>query len=213
MKKFVKKYLHALWFLLFAAVGLAYFGIQQLNLRHHIIHVALDDLIPFVPAFIVPYILWYAFVPAPMIYAFFRDKQLFYRQVATLFTGIFISTALFVLYPSMIDFRPEVTGDGIFEQLCRFIFSKDEPVNVLPSLHCYEATVMYLVTFSRGRLSEKLGARIAYGLGAVVICLSTVFVKQHSVVDLVLGCLMAVLIYSAVDSFFDRRSKNDSKTV
>ena len=105
----------------------AYFSLQFLGLRHHLIHTPVDDVIPFVPAFIIPYVLWYFYVPGMMLFMCFKDREVFMRQVATLFTGAFICITVFALYPTRIDFRPDASGDGLLLALCRLIYANDQP--------------------------------------------------------------------------------------
>lgn len=147
MQTWFQKYRHALWFLLFGVLSAFYFVSQHLGLRYHIVHLPLDDRLPFWPAFIVFYILWYFYVPGCMLWACFRVKDVFYQQVAALFSGAFVCAAVFVLYPTCVDFRPSAAGPGLARALCRLIYANDAPVNVFPSLHCYEALVMHLATF------------------------------------------------------------------
>ena len=148
--RFLKRHKELLWFGLFAVVSAAYFSLQFLGLRHHLIHTPVDDVIPFVPAFIIPYVLWYFYVPGMMLFMCFKDREVFMRQVATLFTGAFICITVFALYPTRIDFRPDASGGGLLLALCRLIYANDQPYNVLPSLHCYEATAIHLASFGGG---------------------------------------------------------------
>lgn len=212
MIRLFRRYPHVLWFLLFLPLGGLYFLTQHLGLSYHVIHTALDDRIPFLPVFILPYVVWYLYIPGPMLYMCFRDPVVFRRQIAALFTGAFLATAVFFLYPTCVDFRPQVTGDGILAWLCRVIYALDKPVNVLPSLHCYEATAIHLATFCSpfGRRHPRLRTGSA-GL-LVLICLSTLFVKQHSVPDAVSGCLLAVLVYALVRYLEKRRESAHGHT-
>ena len=84
MQSLFQKYRHALWFLLFGALSVFYFVSQHLGLRYHVVHLPLDDRLPFWPGFIVFYILWYFYVPGCMLWACFRVKDVFYQQVAAL---------------------------------------------------------------------------------------------------------------------------------
>ena len=116
------------------------------------------------------YILWYFYVPGCMLWACFRAKDVFYQQVAALFSGAFVCAAVFVLYPTCVDFRPSAAGPGLARALCRLIYANDAPVNVFPSLHCYEALVMHLATFrvpplcARRRLRLASAALVAFDL-------------------------------------------------
>ncbi len=214
MQSLFQKYRHALWFLLFGALSAFYFVSQHVGLRYHVVHLPLDDRIPFCPAFVVFYILWYFYVPGCMLWACLRAKDVFCRQAAALFSGAFLCVAMFVLYPTCIDFRPAAEGAGVFRALCRLIYAHDAPVNVFPSLHCYEALVLHLVTFRAPPLRAHKALRLASFALVVLICLSTLLVKQHSVADLVAGCTLAVVMYLLTAYLFDKRgARHDHTTV
>ena len=159
-------------------------------------HVPLDDKIPFVPAFILPYVLWYAYVPLLMLAVGVQDKRAFYRQCATLFSGVVLSILVFIFFPSAIDFRPTAEGDGLWLWICRIVFANDLPRNVCPSLHCFEAVIVHLTAFHHPSLHKRYGWRALSVVTAALICASTVFVKQHSVVDVVCGVLLAFAVYA-----------------
>lgn len=205
MRRWLRRYPQTLAFLMFLPVGGMYFLSQWMGLEHRVIHLPLDDRIPFVPAFIVPYILWYLYVPGMLLTTCFRDRGAFRRQAWTLFSGMLLSTAFFLIWPTCIDFRPDAAGPGLLRWLCRFIYAHDRPVNVLPSLHCYEALAVHLGAFGAGRGSKMPVRRALSAALVTLICLSTVFVKQHSVVDLAAGCGLAAGIYALVRAFERRK--------
>lgn len=76
MKAFFQKYKHALVFL-YALIYMPWFIWLEgrANLPYHVIHVGLDDWIPFLEGFIVPYLLWFLYVPAVLIYLFFPVEK------------------------------------------------------------------------------------------------------------------------------------------
>ena len=161
MRSWLSKNRHVYWLLGLIVLALAYFVTQHLGLRYHVVHLPLDDRIPFCPVFVVFYILWYFYVPGCMLWACLRAKDVFCRQAAALFSGALLCVAVFVLYPTCIDFRPAAEGTGVFLALCRLIYAHDAPVNVFPSLHCYEALVLHLVTFRAPPLRARKALRLA----------------------------------------------------
>ena len=101
MKQFVKKYGHA-WLLSYAFIYLAWFFHLEETTKppYNIIHIALDDSIPFVEAFIIPYLLWFPYVAVTVAYFFFTSKNDYYRLCAFLFTGMTISLLVCTLFRS-----------------------------------------------------------------------------------------------------------------
>lgn len=208
MRSFSGKRRGLLCFAPFFLIGGFYFVTQFFPLTYHAVHLPLDDAIPFLPVFVIPYILWYPYVPVPMVYSFFKDQRLMRRQALALFPGMAASILFFLIYPTRIDFRPAAQGAGVFRALCRLIYRLDRPVNVLPSLHCYEALSIHLSTF-RSRFGRKHPAlRAASAVLALLICLSTVFIKQHSVLDLIAGCALAIASYALMEILEKRRESH-----
>ena len=105
-KNLIKNNKQVFLLLLFAVQTLGYFMSDFFGLDYHTVHIALDDKVPYLPVFIIPYILWYAYIPLPMIIACFKDKERFYRQAWTVFTGALMCTVFFYIFPTKIDFRP-----------------------------------------------------------------------------------------------------------
>lgn len=102
----------------------------------------------------------------------------------------------------------------MFRALCRLIYAHDAPVNVFPSLHCYEALVLHLATFRAPPLRAHKALRLASFALVVLICLSTLLIKQHSAADLIAGCALAVAAHSLTTYLFSkRRSHHDHTTV
>lgn len=200
LKKLIKENPQTWLFLLFIPVEIMYFITQHMGLAYHEVHLAADDIIPFVPAFIIPYVIWYLYVPLPMLYMCFKDKREFKKQCLALFPGMILCTLVFMIYPtSVYRIRPEsIEVKGVFTFICNIIYSSDNPVNACPSLHCFEALVIHLTMFSPEFMRKKTGLRITSAVLMVLICASTVFVKQHSLLDVIIGCLLALVSYLIV---------------
>ena len=209
MTAFLKRCRHLAWLLLFPLLTGGYFLISRLNLPYHIIHVPLDDRIPFLPVFVVPYVLWYLYISLPMAAVGLHDAAAFRQQARRLFSGWAVGLVCFLVYPSAIDFRPSAEGPGVLLWLCRWLYGRDLPRNVLPSLHCYGALVTHLSLRRRPLLRKHLPLRLGSAVLAGLICLFTVLIRQHSVVDLAAGCLLAVLthvFWTERENHHDRRA-------
>lgn len=209
----IKECKHGLFFLLFILIEVFYFLTQLRDIDYNLVHVSLDDMIPFLPVFVIPYVVWYVYVPGGMLYNFFVDKNAFCKQILTVISGMAISIIIFCIYPTTVDFRPSAEGDGFFLWVCRLLFSNDKPVNVLPSMHCFEAVIIHLTAFRNEKLRRNITLRIGSIILSVLICLSTVFIKQHSVVDLVSGVALAYILYFLIYTLPEKvRKKNATNT-
>ncbi len=205
MVNFLKKHKDLGWLSLFLVVGGLYFLSQQLPLDHRSVHCALDDKIPFLPAFCIPYVLWWLYIPGMMLYMCFRDPAIYHRQVLTVFPGILLCTLIFFIYPTCIDFRPMSEGTGFFRWVCRFLYANDRPMNVFPSLHCFEAIAVHLATFASGYGKAHRAFQIGSAVLVVLICLSTVFIKQHSVLDVLGGAAVACTMHALAGFILKKR--------
>ena len=161
--------------------------------RCTVIYSPLDDLIPFCEYFIVPYVLWYALVAGSLIYfLLFRIKSFKNLQKYIIITQI-VAMMVYIVFPNRQDLRPEsFPRDNIFSQIVGLLYSVDTSTNVCPSMH-----VAYSVAIASVWWKEKGVSKIvktAIMLFVILVCFSTVFLKQHSVVDgfaALLVCLLA----------------------
>ena len=99
-----------------------------------------------------------------------------------------LSYACYFFLQSYIE-RPALTGDDTFSRMIRDVYDGDQPYNDFPSLH---ASLSTLVAVHWLRVDRRVGTFVA--LWAALIVLSTVFVKQHYVADLVAGALLAFAV-------------------
>lgn len=89
--------------------------------------------------------------------------------------------------------------DNVFTQAVAALWRIDTPTNLWPSIHVYNSMGAHFAVMRSSALRERKGIRIASGILAFSIILSTMFLKQHSVFDvatgLALGAVMYVLVY------------------
>lgn len=192
---------------LFVLMCVAFFPLQRLPLERTVIHTAWDDAIPFLPVFVIPYCMWFGYIAVNALYLCFFERESFFRLCRVLLPGVGLCLILFVVLPTAIDFRPDGAGEGFLLAACRWLYANDGPVNVCPSLHCFEAVAIHLCAFRRSGLRKHRVLRLLSGVLVVLICLSTVFIKQHSVVDLICGVGLAVALFLGVGILEKTRQK------
>ena len=166
--------------------------------RCHIVHSALDDLIPFTEGFAVAYCFWFLLIVISLGWFLLYDVECFKRLQVFIMVTQAVAMLVYIVWPSMQDLRPTVfPRDNFLTHVMAFIYSFDTPTGVCPSLH---------VAYSLGMASVWCKCRKAHPawkafvvLAAVVISAATAFVKQHSVIDifaaLPLGALAEVLTF------------------
>ena len=101
VKKELPKYKHA-WPLLYFFIYLPWFLILEQKITPdyaglHIIHCPLDDMIPFCEWFVIPYLIWFLYIPAVFLFLFYHSKKEFYRMCAYEFTGMTIALIVYTV--------------------------------------------------------------------------------------------------------------------
>jgi hypothetical protein len=159
--------------------------------RFSILETRWDPYIPFAPYFVFAYYLYYPWVllPIPIL----KERQVFYHTVFAF--GLLQTSAIaaFLAVPSRMA-RPLVTGDGIAIRMVQAMYHADPGFNLLPSLHVAHSTLVALVFFRYGRKYFPIVAA-----GTAMISISTVFIKQHYVIDIPAGLAFAGLAFVLSD--------------
>lgn len=212
-KTLIHRYKHA-WVFLYILIYMPWFYYLEQHITadsdFHLIHAAVDDYIPFIEYFIIPYLMWFAFIAITFLWFFFHDVSGFYKLAAFLFTGMTIFLIISTLYPNGLNLRPvHFERDNIFVDMVKMLYKADTPTNVLPSIHVFNSIgVCIAISHNKELSSRKV---IHYGsliLGTAII-LATMFLKQHSVIDVTLAGCMATLLYPVV---YARELKNESNS-
>lgn len=201
--QFIKKYKHGIPMLLYAFIYITWFRYLEqkvnMNSEFKVIHMAIDDYIPFCEVFIVPYYLWFVYVVVAIGYLLFTDKTEYWRSYVFLVTGMTIFLIVSTLWPNghllRLDTMPR---DNIFTDMVSFLWNSDTPTNLWPSIHVYNSIGAHIAIVRNKAFSDKKGIRIASFILAISIILATVFLKQHSVFDMLTAFLMAAVMYPLV---------------
>lgn len=209
IKRFLKKYNHALVFL-YALIYMPWFMYLEKHVTrdYYLIHSPLDDYIPFVEYFIVPYLLWFLFLGIGAFYLFFNDKKEFLRMAAFQIAGMTIFLIICTVFPNGLHLRPTAFArDNIFVDLVRFVYSTDTPTNVLPSMHVFNSVGICLGLSHTERLRNRRWILLGVHVLTMLIILSTVFLKQHSVTDVIAALVMSGILYQIVYAYEGRRER------
>lgn len=154
----------------------------------------LDDFIPFNEYFIVPYGLWFLYFLGGLAYFMFKNKELFLKLCFVMFTGMTICLTIYSFWPNAIDLRQDITGNNLFCQLAGFIRAVDTPTNVCPSIHVSSTVAVHWAVCRYRGFKHPTLIRTASLLLALSICASTVFLKQHSIVDVFCGVALTTVL-------------------
>ena len=162
----------------------------------HPVHCWLDDVIPFCEYFIIPYVFWYLLIVGTLLYFALYDPEGFKRFMTFIIVTQVVAMAIYILFPSRQDLRPvEFVRDNIFTQIIGKLYAFDTNTGVCPSLH-----VAYSIGIASAWLKERdvsKAWKTFVVIAAILICLSTMFIKQHSALDFFAAlpvCLLAEVI-------------------
>lgn len=194
------KYGHA-WVFLYAFIYIAWFIIiERIPIsEYHYIHSPLDDLIPFCEYFVIPYYIWFPYMLVVFLFIFFTSRTEFYQTAALIISGMTLFLIVSSLYPNAHTLRPDTfANDNIFTQLVSWIYSMDTPTNILPSIHVYNSIGCHIAIMKCKRLENHHVIKMLSLVTAVSIILSTVFIKQHSVIDGFLAITLIGIMYPLV---------------
>lgn len=189
-----------LWFQAYWVVYLVWFFWLDLTITDpkYIIHSPIDDFIPFNEWFVFPYCSWFLLLAVVTALLWWNDTESYDKLCLMMFSGMTFCLILYMVLPNGLDIRPtaEAVGrDNIAMQIMQFLWKADASVNVCPSIHCQSSGCMALA-FSQSRLAKgRPGLKVLAWVWAALICASTVFTKQHSILDVVYGlALVAVWV-------------------
>ena len=104
-----------------------------------------------------------------------------------------------MIFPNGQFARPSVPGKDVFSQLVLLIYSHDATNNVCPSIHVANAIGVHLAltNYSCFKENHKIANFVSLVL-MILISASTVFVKQHSILDVLAGALLSIIVYLGI---------------
>lgn len=141
--------------------------------------------IPFVPAFIVPYLGFFPYVAFSMLTLLFFTPVAA-RLYASLIFSALIAALIWYFFPTRVSGRPRVVPNGPFTRTIAWMYKIDRGGNAFPSSHAFTALLCsYYLTYA-----FPLHEPLIWGFGATIVS-STLFVKQHHISDLIAGGVLA----------------------
>ncbi len=210
-KKFlIHKLVLALPILIFMAVYMAWFGaVEKADFAGCTeIHTFLDDKIPFCEYFIIPYLLWFGYVAVGVVYQLFADEKAFKELCGVLMSGMFVFLIVSTMFPNILFLRPEeMPRDNVFCHMVEGLYKTDTPTNVMPSIHVFNTlAVLFSVFRSQGKLAGNFWVRTGCVILSVSIILATMFLKQHSVLDVTGAIIMFTVFQTVFAKIFEPES-------
>ena len=154
------------------------------------------DWIPFhVMAFVIPYFAWFPCLQFSLGYFLFHSQGIFWICALLLFTGMTICLLIYTVLPNGLQLRPAVVRDNLLARIAGMLYAIDTPTNVCPSIHVSSTVAIMIIVMRYKSFLMRHWYKGFTLLCGIAVCLSTVVLKQHSVIDVVLGGLLTLILY------------------
>jgi len=197
---------HLLYLLFWPIFGIRYLLLENCQRAggYYPVSCFLDEWIPFLEGFLIPYFLWHGCIIGMHIWLCCTDVPAFIGYSRYLIVSMSISTAIFLIWPTCQNLRPAVfPRENLLTEGVRLLYRLDTNTNVCPSEHVIGSVGFLLAALHCDRLRMPAKS-IPIGAMAVLTASATVFLKQHSLVDVAAAIPVCVLGY--VFSFYAGRS-------
>ena len=193
-----RKHLFLLLIYPFIGWGFAFCEAQVPVAKYIIEWPGVDRAIPFAPFMVWPYVLWYAVVAFPFVWLGWRDGPAFTRYAWFIYGSMASTYVLYLLFPNGEALRPSLAGrDGWDVAVLGWLYAHDTTTNVNPSLHVIGTMGAWIALAKDKTLANRWIQGVLAAVSVAVIA-STVFVKQHSVLDIFGGLAWSALWYAIV---------------
>jgi len=160
--------------------------------RCYPVHCRLDDLIPFHEIFLIPYVFWYVLIVLSLLYFMLYNVDGFKNLQKYIIITQVVAMTIYIIFPSRQDLRPVMfERDNFLTRCVEFLYAFDTNTGVCPSLH-----VAYSLGIASVWLREKTASKpwkVFVLVAVILICLSTMFIKQHSAVDVLAAIPLGIL--------------------
>lgn len=192
--------MYHLWPMLFYLVlYLIWFHIVEAIPRSHYLAITLpaDRVIPFLEIFVIPYMSWFLFVAIGITGCYFADRDTYDSLATSLMIGMTVFLFVSTFLPNRQPLRLiEMPRDNVFTRMIARLWMTDTPTNVWPSIHVFNTAAVEMAILKSDYLPfRKMGIRAALTVWSVLIILSTVFIKQHSLFDMLTALLLIAVCY------------------
>ena len=188
---------------------LLYFGCELFQSRIQDVKRPVDDKIPFLPWTVLIYCFWFPLIAFYPLIVFRTDPYSCCAYLMTMILEVVLSVVCYLIYPT--SFQRPVPPDGFWGNFMKLIYRGSyRGLNCAPSLHCSSCFLVICVSCTCEGMN--LWVRIFTILIAVMIVMSTLTTKQHTLIDVltavplfaisrILGILLAVRYFVPILTF------------
>ena len=207
------KYKHVFLLLYWPIFGLVFMSLEHIvpivyknllgrELIYTAVESAQDAAIPFCEWFVIPYYFWFAFLVGMVIYSLLFDIRAFRHYMWFVILSYSVTAIIYIVWPNMQPLRPmEFPRDNWMVDIVKNLYDFDTDTNVCPSIHVLGSLAVCFAGL-HSRTLRHWGWKLFFVVSTVLISLSTVFLKQHSIIDvyaaLAVGAVCYVLVFFVI---------------
>ena len=193
------KWIDLVWLLILPLININYVISNTLFQSGKNLALSLDKEIPFVSLFVFPYVYWYIFIIVGLIFLLSKDRKEYLRALMAIYIGMCICFAFYYLYPVEIS-RPVVENNTIPNKIVNIIYKNDRPFNCFPSIHVLNTYIIMRFT----KIKDNKYWFYYTNIIGILIILSTLFIKQHFILDGVVAIILAEIVILVVKKIEDK---------
>lgn len=159
------------------------------------VYSTLDDLVPFCELFLLPYWFWFLFLIGMHLYTLLYDIKAFRGFMKFIIISYSIAIGIYLIFPTCQELRPLIfERDNILTRMVAGLYAFDTSTNVCPSIHVIGSVAVWCASWHI-KAFQTTGWKLFFGISAFLISISTVFLKQHSVIDILMAIPVCVIAY------------------
>lgn len=196
-------YRHFIYILILPLYLAAFFFIESaVDGPYFVSYLPLDDQIPFCEYFVVFYLLWFPYMILPGLYLLWHDAEGFARYMLYIAASFFPALLFCCLFPNCQNLRPEsFSHNNVFTRLVGMLYKADTNTNVLPSIHVVGTLAVIFSMFENDCFRHMSICKAFSIILGILICASTVLIKQHSLLDGLVALPYAFMVWYLVYRF------------
>lgn len=196
------KWLDLAWLLVMPIININYLLAASLAESGTSLTLKLDYEIPFLSIFIFPYIYWYIFILLGLVFILSKDRNRYARTLLAIYVAMCICYLFYYLYPVEIS-RPVIANTNIPNRLVNIIYENDRPLNCFPSIHVLNTYIIMRFT----KLKDNKSWFWYTNISGILIMLSTLFIKQHFILDGVMAIALGEVVVRIIKKIEDKYIK------
>lgn len=180
---------------------------------YYVMHCDLDDKIPFCEWFLIPYLFWFVYLVGMHLYTLLYDVKAFCCFMKYIMITYLVAILIYLVFPTCQELRPVAfERENILTDFIRGFYIFDTNTNVCPSIHVMGSLAVMETALHAESISSKKW-KAAFVVIAILICMSTVFMKQHSILDIVAALPICMLAHGICFEKKKERSNKDGKRI